>query len=44
MKVGCIPVATGGLYNHVGLIDKEPKVSKYKNLVGNGIHPAGKQK
>lgn len=25
------PVATGGLYNHVGLLDKEPKLKIYKN-------------
>ena len=25
------PIATGGLYNHVGLLDKEPKLKIYKN-------------
>lgn len=25
------PVATGGLYNHVGLLDKEPKFKIYEN-------------
>lgn len=25
------PIATGGLYNHVGLLDKEPKFKIYKN-------------
>jgi GNAT superfamily N-acetyltransferase len=25
------PVATGGLYNHVGLLDKEPRLKIYKN-------------
>lgn len=25
------PIATGGLYNHVGLLDREPKLKIYKN-------------
>jgi GNAT superfamily N-acetyltransferase len=25
------PIATGGLYNHVGILDKEPKLKIYKN-------------
>lgn len=25
------PIATGGIYNHVGLIDREPKFNIYKN-------------
>jgi GNAT superfamily N-acetyltransferase len=25
------PIATGGLYNHVGLLDKEPRLKIYKN-------------
>lgn len=25
------PIATGGLYNHVGLLDKEPRLKMYKN-------------
>ncbi len=25
------PIATGGLYNHVGLLDKEPRLRIYKN-------------
>lgn len=31
MTLDQIPVATGGLYNHVGLIDKEPRLKVYKN-------------
>jgi GNAT superfamily N-acetyltransferase len=31
MTLDNIPVATGGLYNHVGLLDKEPKFKVYKN-------------
>jgi GNAT superfamily N-acetyltransferase len=26
-----VPIATGGLYNHVGLLDKEPRFKIYKN-------------
>ncbi len=26
-----VPIATGGLYNHVGLLDREPKFKIYKN-------------
>src|SRR3982750_3382743 len=26
-----VPVATGGLYHHVGLLDKEPKFRTYQN-------------
>jgi GNAT superfamily N-acetyltransferase len=25
------PIATGGLYNHVGLLDKEPRLKVYRN-------------
>jgi N-acetylglutamate synthase-like GNAT family acetyltransferase len=25
------PIATGGLYNHVGLLDREPRLKMYKN-------------
>ncbi|HLP37206.1 GNAT family N-acetyltransferase [Lacibacter sp.] len=25
------PIATGGLYNHVGLLDKEPRLNVYEN-------------
>jgi hypothetical protein len=31
MLVNNIPVATAGLYNHVGLIDKEPRFMVYKH-------------
>lgn len=31
MTVNNTPVATGGLYNHVGLLDKEPRFKVYKN-------------
>lgn len=31
MTLNKIPIATGGLYNHVGLIDKEPRFGIYKN-------------
>lgn len=31
MTLDDVPVATGGLYNHVGLIDKEPRFEIYKN-------------
>ena len=31
MTLNKIPIATGGLYNHVGLIDKEPRFSIYEN-------------
>jgi len=31
MTVDDIPVSTGGLYNHVALLDKEPRFSIYKN-------------
>ncbi|MGH2564530.1 MAG: GNAT family N-acetyltransferase [Ginsengibacter sp.] len=31
MTMDDVPVATGGLYNHVGLIDKEPRFGIYKN-------------
>lgn len=30
MTIDNIPVATGGLYNHVGLLDREPKFKVYK--------------
>jgi len=26
-----VPISTGGLYNHVGLLDKEPRFKMYKN-------------
>lgn len=31
MTIDNKPIATGGLYNHVGLLDKEPKLKIYKN-------------
>ncbi len=31
MTLGGKPIATGGLYNHVGLLDKEPRLKIYKN-------------
>lgn len=31
LKIEDIPVSTGGLYNHVGLLDKEPRFNMYKN-------------
>jgi len=31
MTLEGIPIATGGLYNHVGLLDKEPRFGMYKN-------------
>jgi GNAT superfamily N-acetyltransferase len=31
MTLDDLPVATGGLYNHVGLLDREPKFKIYKN-------------
>jgi GNAT superfamily N-acetyltransferase len=31
MTLGDKPIATGGLYNHVGLIDREPRLKIYKN-------------
>jgi GNAT superfamily N-acetyltransferase len=31
MTLDGIPISTGGLYNHVGLIDKEPRLKIYKN-------------
>jgi GNAT superfamily N-acetyltransferase len=31
MTVDNIPVSTGGLYNHVGLLDKEPRLKIHKN-------------
>ena len=31
MTLDNIPVTTGGLYNHVGLINKEPRFEIYKN-------------
>jgi GNAT superfamily N-acetyltransferase len=31
MTLDNIPIATGGLYNHVGLLDKEPKFKIYKH-------------
>jgi GNAT superfamily N-acetyltransferase len=31
MMLGNDPVATGGLYNHVGILDREPRLKIYKN-------------
>jgi len=31
MALNNMPVATGGLYNHVGLLDKVPRLKIYKN-------------
>jgi len=31
LTIDNIPVSTGGLYNHVALLDKEPRFSIYKN-------------
>lgn len=31
MTVDGIPVSTGGIYDHVGLLDKEPRFKIYKN-------------
>ena len=31
MTLDNIPIATGGLYNHVGLLDREPRLKIYKN-------------
>lgn len=31
MTLNDIPIATGGLYNHVGLLDREPRLNIYKN-------------
>lgn len=31
MTIGDLPVATGGLYNHVALLDKEPKFKVHKH-------------
>lgn len=31
MTLDNAPIATGGLYNHVGLLDKEPRLNIYKN-------------
>ncbi|MEP6949814.1 MAG: hypothetical protein ABI863_11090 [Ginsengibacter sp.] len=31
MTLDSIPIATGGLYNHVGLLDKEPRFRIYEN-------------
>lgn len=31
MSLDGIPISTGGLYNHVGLLDKEPRLKVYKN-------------
>ena len=31
MMINGNPVATGGLYNHVGLLDKEPRFKIYEN-------------
>jgi len=31
MTIDDLPISTGGIYNHVGLLDKEPKFKIYKN-------------
>jgi hypothetical protein len=31
MTLDGVPITTGGLYNHVGLLDKEPRFRVYKN-------------
>src|SRR5690349_6735421 len=31
MMLNEVPISTGGLYNHVGLLDKEPRFKVYKN-------------
>lgn len=31
MTLDNIPISTGGLYDHVGLLDKEPRLKIYKN-------------
>lgn len=31
MTLDSKPIATGGLYNHVGLLDREPRLKIYKN-------------
>ena len=31
MTLNSKPIATGGLYNHVGLLDREPRLKIYKN-------------
>lgn len=31
MTIDGQPIATGGIYNHVGLLDKEPRLKIYKN-------------
>lgn len=31
MTIDDIPVSTAGVYNHVGLLDKEPRLKMYKN-------------
>jgi GNAT superfamily N-acetyltransferase len=31
LTIDGIPVSTGGLYDHVGLLDKEPRLKIYKN-------------
>src|SRR5438067_10724629 len=31
MTLGGVPVSTGGLYHHVGLLDKEPRFRTYQN-------------
>jgi GNAT superfamily N-acetyltransferase len=29
MTIDCLPIATGGIYNHVGLLDREPRFKVY---------------
>lgn len=31
MTIDNVPIATGGLYKHVGLLDQEPRLKIYKN-------------
>jgi len=31
MTLDGVPIATGGVYNHVGLLDKEPRLKIYQN-------------
>ena len=38
MTIDNIPIATGGLFNHVGLLDKEPRFKMYKKMVSTRIY------
>jgi len=31
MLIDNVPVSTGGLYNHIGLLEREPRLGMYKN-------------